>query len=75
MCSVLHKMCDIELKTECKATIVLAILQTWFRDLVHEFQLLVIAFQIPILVCKQLGKSVIEGDKKIGFESKPLVVK
>ena len=53
------KKCDIELKTEYKAGIVLAILQTWFRDLVHEFQVSVIAFQVPILVCKQLGKTVI----------------
>lgn len=50
------KKCDIELETECKAGIVLAILQTWFRDLVY--QVLVIAFQVPILVCKQLGKTV-----------------
>ena len=55
---VFCKKCDIELKTECKATIVLAILQTWFRDLVHEFQVSRIVFQVPILVCKQLGETV-----------------
>ena len=55
---VFCKKCDIELETECKAGIVLAILQTQFRDLVHEFQVSVIAFQVPFLVCKQLGKTV-----------------
>ena len=50
------KKCDIELKTEYKAGIVLAILQTCYRDLVHEFQVSGIAFQVPILVCKQLGE-------------------
>ena len=34
----------------CQATIVLAILQTWFRDLEHEFQFAVLAFQVPISV-------------------------
>ena len=34
--------------------IMLAILQTWFRDLEHEFQVSVLALQVPISVCKQL---------------------
>lgn len=66
------KKCDIELKTECKAGIVLAILQTWFRDLVHEFQVSVIAFQVPILVCKQLGKTVLETLGKTVLETNPI---
>jgi hypothetical protein len=56
---VLSKKCDLELKTECKARILLETLQTWFRDLVQYFQVLVIAFQVPILVSKHLGKTVI----------------
>ena len=37
LCVVFCKKRDTELDTECNAGIVLAILQTWFRDLVHEF--------------------------------------
>ena len=31
----------------------LAILQTWFRDLVNEFQVSVIVYQVVILVSEQ----------------------
>jgi hypothetical protein len=46
LCVVFYKKCDIELKTECKEGIALVILQTWFRDLVHQVQVSVIAFQV-----------------------------
>lgn len=43
------KKCTILQKTEGKAGTVLAILQTWLRDLEHELQVLLIMIQVPIL--------------------------
>ncbi len=52
-------MCGLELQSECKAGNVFVLQQNWFSGLVHELQVVVIVSQEPVLVCKQLRKTVI----------------
>ena len=59
-CCVCESLCNMDFKSSLSIIIIiiiiimLAILQTWFRDLEHEFQVSVLALQVPISVCKQL---------------------
>jgi hypothetical protein len=62
LCIVFCQMFIVELQSECKAKHVPVVLQIWCLVLLNELQVWVIVSHGPVLVCKQLGKTVSKPD-------------